>query len=239
MHRIAFCIFAWLVSVQNSFAQQDTTLAERSSDVVIGLTNVAYIAPSFLILLPIHELGHCTFAYLGGAEDVRFGLHRGHSFGWADWKGNLPGVWDPLTQLGGVLFTRGLAEGTDCLIRNTNMPNWAQRFFSMMFLESRLDFPRYVLLDATLNLFNSKGSDFDQFVTDVAGRKTGWRTLTYSVLIAACAFDLIWDWDRIVRHWNVLAGKPYRDVKSASQSHLRLRPLLSNGTLGLVASFAW
>jgi hypothetical protein len=239
MNRITLSILACLVSVQNCLAQRDTALVEKSPDVVIGLTNIAYIAPSFLILLPIHELGHCTFAYLGGAEDIRFGLHREHSLGCADWKGNLPGVWDPLAQLGGALFTRGLAEGTDCLIRSSNMPNWAQRFFSMLFLESRLDFPRYVLLDATLNLFNSKGSDFDRLVTDIAARKSGWRTLTYSVLITVSVFDLIWDWDRIVRHWNVLAGNPYSDSGSISRNQLILRPFLSHDAFGLNANLAW
>ena len=149
MNKTIFSIFICLFVIQHCFAQRDTTV-ERDPGVVIGLTNIVYIAPTFLILLAVHESGHCTFAYLGGAENIRFGLNGGGGgLGWANWNGNPSGVWAPLADLGGVLFTRGLAEGTDCLVRNTNMPNWAQRFFSMMFLESRLDFPRYVLLDAT------------------------------------------------------------------------------------------
>jgi len=197
---------------------------------VVVLTDVIYLAPSFLTMLWVHETGHFTMAVLSGAQDPRMGLYRvekvgpystNTQFGWMDWKkGSLSPLGSALTDIGGVLFSRGLAEGSDAFVKAVRIPDWEERFFSMTYIISRFDYPRYVLQDAILNLSGRSGSDIDDFVTDVAGRRAGWRVLAYSALLTIATVDIVLDWNRISMHWNSLWVNRFTAMRTLHLSSL-------------------
>ena len=215
MNKIIIFIFVYIFFAQDSFAQRDTTVVERDPGVLMGFTN------------------------FGGIENIRFGLQNGKSLEWTNWKVNLSGVSAPFTNFGTALFTTELTEGKDYLVRNVSIPNWTQRYFSMIFLGAGPDVPRCVLLDASQNIFNSKNADFDDFVTYVAGPKTSWRTLTYSAHITSSILDLVLDWDRIYQHWEIPKYWPFSKVTLFSYSQLKVHPFWGNNTIGFNATIKW
>lgn len=187
-------------TLTHTYAQQDTIRTTNRSAGLVFLTNVVSFLPSAMLVMSIHETGHVSFAKLFGAKNARWGIYRrtpegGTAYGWADYdKTNLSSLGLAFTNIGGVLFSRGWAEGSDYFVSTVHTPAWVQQFFSMTFLMARIDFPRYVLQDALINLFDSKGSDIDEFVTALAGRNTGRRTLAYTALLAVAVVDLVYDW---------------------------------------------
>jgi hypothetical protein len=222
---------------KNVFCQLDT-IKTKDSACFIFLTNIAYLAPAFLTWNMIHELGHYSIASAFGADNVRMGLYKKSegqvSIGWYNYKkGSMNKFGTALTNIGGVLFSRGLAECSDLFLKNVSMPNWGQRYFSMMFIISRFDMPRYILQDALLNFFDKEGSDIDNFVTVISGKNTGSRTLIYALLLTVTTFDLVMDWDRITIHWNILDGRQYHPVKSSNITRLRISPYYSKNTIGI------
>lgn len=225
-------------------AQQESKQPEKDPAGAVILTDVVCFAPSLVMLLGIHELGHATFASLAGAYDVKIGLYKrkpngGVMIGWAEWRGNLSSFETALADGGGVIFSRGLAEGSHLLVTNISLPSWGQRFFSMTFLMSRIDFPRYVLQDALLNLFDRKGSDFDGVVTAIAGRDTGPRTWTYAAFLCIASVDLAFDWDRIVLHWKSLTGQPILSAEPQTSSNVQVRPFFDPHQYGLSLHATW
>lgn len=209
------------------------------------MTDVVFLPTSLLFMLGVHEMGHATLASLSGAQDVRLGLYRrtpngGTEIGWADWReDSVSPFGNALAHIGGVLFTRGWVEASDCLVRNVRMPEFTERFLSLTFVLSHFDFPRYVLQDGLVNLFGSSGSDIDGFVTQIAGRKAVWRSVTYAALLAVAAVDLVSDWDRIVRHWGVLGGRPYERLSGHTQPRFMFDPFLTTNGVGLHTVVSW
>jgi hypothetical protein len=231
--------------VHRSYAQEPDTIGSRDPAGIVVLTDAAFVVPSSLLLLWVHESGHAAFALAGGAEDVRIGLYRetgkGETqLGWATWRANsLSSFGTALAHAGGVMFSRGWAEGSHALVKNVPLPGWGQRFFSMMFMMSRLDFPRYVLQDAILNLIEVRGSDIDGLVTEIAGRYTGMRTLTYLVLLGIATVDLVFDWDRIRLHWSILGGEHYNGDEGGQQHRVTVRPILTYCGVGMSLNVAF
>jgi hypothetical protein len=225
---------------------QNNSVVQDPAGIVV-LTDAAYIVPSFLTMLWVHEAGHYTFAVLCGAQNPRMGVYRvthepaastQYQLGWTDWKeGSLSSFGLGLVDIGGVVFSRGLAEGSDAFVKAVHLPDWGERFFSMTFILSRFDFPRYVLQDALLNLAGRSGSDIDDFVTVVAGTKTGWRVLTYTALLTIGTVDIVLDWDRISMHWNSLGGKTIYHEEAGSS--LQLHPFFFAGTVGVNLQASW
>lgn len=142
-----------------------------------------------------------------------------------------------MTDIGGVLFSRGLAEGSDAFVKAVHLPDWGERFFSMTFILSRFDFPRYVLQDALLNLAGRSGSDIDNFVTVVAGRKDGWRVLTYTALLTLATVDIVLDWNRISMHWKALRGRSIYEKENTAA--IRLEPFYYPGAFGVTLHAVW
>jgi hypothetical protein len=231
--------------VHRSYAQEPDTIGSRDPAGIVVLTDAAFVVPSSLLLLWVHESGHAAFALAGGAEDVRIGLYRetgkGETqLGWATWRANsLSSFGTALAHAGGVVFSRGWAEGSHALVKNVSLPGWGQRFFSMMFMMSRFDFPRYVLQDAILNLIEVKGSDIDGLVTEIAGQRTGMRTLTYMVLLGIAAVDLVFDWDRVSLHWSILGGKHYDPAQAQLMHRFSVRPDVTYSGVAMSMSLTW
>jgi hypothetical protein len=242
-----FCpvlIYLSLYPDDQAYAQKDSTGVKKDPRGIVILTDVISFLPAGFIVIAVHELGHATMATLGGASNVKIGLFRrklngGIAIGWTNYRGNLSPFQTELFDAGGVLFSRGLAESTHLLVSKVAMPNWSQRFFSMIFIFSRFDFPRYVLQDALINLIDKKGSDMDLLVTQISGRETGWRTITYTLLLGMATVDLICDWDRISDHWNNLRGKPYPMHKYRSGHTIRIQPIYHQGEYGIGLFASW
>ncbi len=236
---VQFC-FIRPLTAQDEFVHHDPVS-------VVILTDAVYLAPSFLTMLWVHETGHFTMAALCGARNPKMGLYRvvdvspystQTEIGWMDWKkGSLSPFGSALTDLGGVLFSRGLAEGSDAFARAVKMPDWGERFFSMTYIISRFDFPRYVLQDAFLNLSGRSGSDIDDFVTVVAGNEDGWRVLAYTALLTLATVDIVLDWNRISMHWNSLLGKSI--YSSEDRTSFRVEPFCSAGGFGVMLQGSW
>jgi hypothetical protein len=231
-----------LVLVFSARAQQDTIQTHSESTGWIIASDAVLLVPSSFLVIMNHELGHFTLASVFGAQNARFGLSRakpngGRQIGWTQWNGDLGHFGNSSALLGGVLFSRGLAEGSDCIIRHADLPPWVQCFFSMTFIFGRFDFARYVLNDAIVVLSGKRGSDIDYFVTQIAGHDNGARFLTYTALFAVATVDLVLDWDRVVLHWNILGGKPYTDTRS--RAHIDIHPSVQYGSIGMSARVVW
>jgi hypothetical protein len=220
-------------------AQQDSLQTRTESKGLIIASNAVLIVPSSLLLLIDHEFGHYVIASIFGAQNVRVGLHIVNGSGWTEWSNDLGRFGNSAACLGGVLFSRGLAEGSDCMIRHTNLPPWGQRFFSMTFIIGRFDFAQYVLQDGFKNLSGKSGSDIDIFVTQIAGHNNNSRFFTYSTLFAIAALDLVLDWDRIVMHWNILKGKSYTNKSIDSHAQLSINPYFTYGSIGISTKVVW
>lgn len=245
------CLCVALVMMVQPFLIDTSSAHERKANRdpagIVILTDAVYLVPSFLTMLWVHETGHFTMATLCGADNPRMGLYRvvhetptetEYEIGWADWKkGSLSSFGSAMTDIGGVLFSRGLAEGSDAFVKAIRLPNWGERFFSMTYIIGRFDFPRYVLQDALLNMAGKSGSDIDDFVTAVAGNHDGWRFLTYSALLALATIDIVLDWNRISMHWNSLLGRSIStDYKASTVS---LKPFYYPGAFGITLHAAW
>lgn len=227
-----------------TYAQQDSVTTTHSQ-VVPLLTDAACFLPAALLVGSIHETGHIAIARLFGATNARWGFYRempngSIQYGWADYDtANLSSFGKASAHLGGVLFTRGFAEGAHHIVSDLNAPVWIQQLFSIAFLIARFDMPRYVLQDAVLNFLDNKGSDIDDCVTVVCGRGTVARTLAYSTLLAIATVDLVCDWSRIRRHWAVLGGNKYHHDDVSSQTQVSLRPYVAQKTLGVSIAITW
>ncbi len=71
---IAFVVLTQALVLSPALAQ-DQSINHDPEGVVI-LTDAAYLVPSFLTMLWVHETGHYTFAVLCGAQNPRMGLYR-------------------------------------------------------------------------------------------------------------------------------------------------------------------
>lgn len=221
----------------------DTTSTADPAGVVVA-TDVACFVPSLATMIIIHALGHAAAAAVMGGREIRFGMIRdkpsgsGVQIGWTHWReGSLSSFGTALADAGGVMFTRGLAEGSHLVVTSIPMPGWGQRFFAMTFIMSRFDFPRYILQDAMLNLFDRRGSDMDGLVTEIAGRETGARTLTYAVLLGLAVVDLVFDWDRVALHWGILGGAPHHPREPDTGYRFRITPDWTRQGVALTLSY--
>jgi hypothetical protein len=233
-------IFLCLIVVTFANAQQDTIQTHTESTGWIIISDAVELVPSGFLIIINHEFGHYAMASIFGAQNARFGLSRrkpngGRQIGWTEWSNDLGGFGNSCAHLGGVLFSRGLAEGSDCLIHHTSLPPWAQRFFSMTFIFGRFDFARYVLNDALVELSGKQGSDISKLVTQIAGQNAGSRFLTYTALFAIATFDLVFDWNRVVMHWNILEGKWYANKSLYSHTQISIHPYFAYGSIGISA----
>jgi hypothetical protein len=226
------------------YSRPDSTDTSTESTVSIVASDAVVFIPASVLFLMNHELGHYTFASLWGAENARFGLIRkrpdgGHQLGWTEWQGDLGGVGNSCAFLGGVIFSRGLAEGSDLLARSVPLPNMIQRFFSITYLLGRFDLARYVLTDGLVNLGGGQGSDIDHFVTQMAGAEGAGRVLTYAVLAGIAVVDLVLDWDRVTMHWGVVTGTPYGSTHDGSHARIGVAPIIVGDAPGLHISVTW
>ncbi len=228
-----------ILAAANLFAQIDSSEFESHDGTAkIVLTDALLFTPSAILFLGVHEIGHSSVASIFGGHDVRFGLIRtapngNHQLGWTDWSNDIGHTGKSFTFLSGVLFTRGLAEGSDLVVRDIPLPRWGQRFFSMTFLLGRFDFPRYVVMDALVNTFGRPGSDINFFVKEVAGQNSVSRVLVYGALLGLATVDLVLDWNRISTHWQILTGKTPIQSPLGYRQTLRIHPLLSSRYQGV------
>ena len=239
-----FCFLLLSSLLGVTHAQQDSLRAGTRSQGSRVLTNVVSFLPSALLVASIHETGHISIATVFGATNARWGIYRRTrtrvQVGWADYDtANMSPFGLASAEMGGVLFSRGFAEGAHYIVSSFQTPIWFQQFFSMTFLLARCDLPRYILQDAVLNFLNNKGSDIDAFVTIVCGRGTVVRTLAYSTLLAIATVDIVWDWRRIRRHWAVLTGDEYHEDDTSLQTQVSLRPYVAQKALGVSIAIVW
>ena len=235
--KIVFCI---CLMVQMMMPQSSDSLTVTTTDAGVILSDVLLFAPAFVSFISFHELGHYSIGLLCGAGNAKFGLYRakpngGHQIGWTDVGQISSSVGRMGVDIGGVLFSRGLAEGAHAVVASGYLPPIGNRFVSMIFILGRFDFSRYVIQDAMLNMFGRKGSDIDNFVTEIAGANTAGRTLTYGALTAISLYDVISDWNRITNHWGVLSGAQGIDTKV---SHVtRIIPYVTAYGIGISISY--
>jgi hypothetical protein len=232
-----------LFFVHAGWSQEDSLHRRTESTLTIITSDAVVLVPSAIMVLLNHELGHYTVASLFGAHNARFGIVRskpegGHQLGWTDWDNKIGSAGTAFAALGGVVFSRGLAEGSDCLLKNVTLPTWMQRFFSITFILGRFDFSRYVLNDALVSLFGHRGSDIDIFVSEVAGQDGGGNVFLYAALLGIAAVDLILDWDRIALHWGIITGAPYQPTTVAA-AQLRVSPSITARGFGMQLGFTW
>jgi hypothetical protein len=215
----------------------------RSTAVAIAVDAVVLV-PAGVLWLMDHELGHLTMASIAGAKNPRMGIWKekpegGFMLGWTEWDNQLSNAGTAATSIGGVVFTRGLAEGVDLLTSNVRIPSWLQPFMAMTFTLGRFDFARYVLFDALHNIGGSPGSDIDAFVTAVAGEEGFGRVLTYGALLTIATLDLVWDWERVSVYGHILGGDDCPYPAGGSKAHISVAPCVVGGRVGVHASFSW
>jgi hypothetical protein len=243
--RTTMLLLVLLVGLHRSSAQGDSTsISANESAVAVIASDLLFVAPAGILFLLNHELGHYAVASLAGASNVRMGLMRtgpegNHKLGWSDWSGQMSHLGRSSAFLGGVAFSRGLAEGIDWFEQGVTLSRLGQRFFSMLFLMTRFDFSRYVVLDALVSSLRRPGSDINFFVTELAGRGTVKRTLVYGALLGVALVDLIQDWERIGVHWNVVTGGDIRASHALSQLHIHVRPAFTSRSLALRIDGSW
>ena len=233
---LLFCLAA------ESHAQKDSTRIQQESGATVIATDVALFVPASILVLMNHELGHYTMASAFGGHNVRFGLIRtkpdgGHQLGWTDWDNPLSGTGTVFAALGGVVFSRGLAEGSDCLVKSVAMPPWAQRFFSITFLFGRFDFARYVLMDALVELGGRQGSDMATVTRQIGGTEGSSRAIVYVAMAGIALADLLLDWDRVAMYWGIFTGTPYH--RSQDTGRLRVSPFFAGGPAGFRLTLEW
>ena len=240
---IALCCA--MICGSSVFAQDSLTTprAGRSTVAAIAVDAVV-VVPAGVLWLLNHELGHFTIASIAGAKNPRMGIWKkkpegGFMLGWTEWDGALSDGGTAASALGGVVFSRGLAEGVDLLTSNVRMPSWSQPFLAMTFILGRFDFARYVLFDALHNVMGSTGSDIDSFVTAVAGDEGIGRVLTYGALLTIATLDLVWDWTRISIYGHMLGGDDYPYPEPGSHSSLSIAPSVIGRVPGIHVSFCW
>jgi hypothetical protein len=218
------------------YAQQDSLRLHQESGATVIATDVALFVPASILFIMNHELGHYAMASAFGGHNVRFGLVRtkadgGHQLGWTDWDNSLSGTGTTFAALGGVVFSRGLAEESDCLVKNVSMPPWTQRFFSITFLLGRFDFARYVLMDALEDLGGRQGSDMATVARQIGGVDGGSRAIVYVAMAGIALADLLLDWDRVAVYWGILTGTPYH--RRQDTSRIQVSPVFAGGPAGV------
>lgn len=217
---IVFILFNQLFAQENKY-EEDTG--------IIILNDAIVFVPAFLSVMIFHEIGHYSMAKISGANDVKIGLYKsspdgGFSIGWSEMNDTLSSFRNAIYNFGGVLFSRGFSELSRITINSNVFPTAINRYFAMTYLIGRFDYSRYVLQDALINLFGATGSDMDNFVTELAGESTGWRTLTYASLLTIGVLDLVWGWQEIEYHWALLTGSEYKNSKVQNNFRLGIYP---------------
>lgn len=243
---IVVCVLSAGLPVHQVVHAQDSLAVPRTGRSTVGAIamDAVSVVPAGFLWLMNHELGHYTFASISGAKNPRIGIWKakpegGFMLGWTEWDNQLSDGGNAATSLGGVVFSRGLAEGVDLLTSNVRMPSWSQPFLATMFILGRFDFARYVLFDALHNVMGSPGSDIDAFVTSVAGEEGFGRVFTYGVLLTVATLDLVWDWDRISVYGHILGGDDYPYAGSGVQARLTITPVVVGRAAGIHMTFAW
>ena len=156
--------------------------------------------------------------------------------GWTDFgRSEFSPAGQFMSSMGGVIFSRGLAEGMDLLVEDVLADGTPRRLASIAFILGRFDFPRYVVQDALINMLGHRASDMDFAVSAIQARGTLVRTALYGALIALATLDLVNDWDRIAYHWDVAAGETPKRPASA----FLLRPSVGPRGVGLAATASW
>lgn len=241
--RTTSLILLLLCFVPAALSQEDSLHQRTESTLTIIASDAVLLAPSAIMVLLNHELGHYTVASLFGAHNARFGLVRskpegGHQLGWTDWDNSLGSTGTAFAALGGVVFSRGLAEGSDCLIKHVTLPTWIQRFFSITYILGRFDFARYVLNDALVSLSGHPGSDIDIVVSEVVGQDGGGNAFVYAALLGIAVADLVLDWDSVALHWGIITGTPYHPPTAAA-AQLKITPCVTSRGFGMQLGFTW
>lgn len=216
---------------------QENKSAEETA--LIILNDAIVFVPAFISVMGFHEVGHYSMAKIFGANDVKFGLFRnkpegGFQIGWTQLNDSLSSFGFSMFNLGGVMFSRGFSELSALTIKSNLFPTAINRYFAMTYLIGRFDFSRYVLQDALINLLDGEGSDIDNFVTEIAGDATGYRTLTYLSLLTIGVLDLVLNWDDIAKHWSILSGNNYKESNEESSCNFGVYP--NRGNLNFMVS---
>lgn len=201
------------------YSQNDSVYNYSSESIAKTITSdFTVFVPSFILLITVHELGHCTFASIFGSEDVSFKLYqkkpKGFSIGVTSYDpSNFSRKEIEITNLGGIIFTRGFSEIADFTLNKTNLHKFGQKFISMTYFLTRIDFSSYVLRNMLFAKNNPSGQDIEQFVVSVSERKNMSRIGVYGILMTIAGLDLYFDRNRIHKHLRVLGGKDFRNIK--------------------------
>ncbi len=225
MKKLTIIIF--FVSFSQFFSQEDKS--QENTGLII-LNDVIVLAPALLSVMIFHEVGHYSMAKISGASDIKIGLYKsnpdgGYSIGWSEMNDTLPSFGNTIYNFGGVLFSRGFSELSRLTINSNIFPTAINRYFAMTYLIGRFDYSRYVLQDALINLFGGTGSDMDNIVTEIAGKSTGWRTITYASLLTIGVLDLVWGWEDIEHYWALLVGGDHKSRKVQNNYKLGIYPM--------------
>ena len=198
--------------------------SDKPSTFVVIINDIGFFVPSVLLFATVHELGHVSFARIFGDSDAHFHYYvAGEGIGISHYdRSKLSPLGHAATEMGGIVFSRVLAEVSDLTLKHTDMPRWIQPFFSITYLFSRFDFIQYVVRDILLP--GDFGDDIEGFVSVLTGDKKyenyGHRSVEKTglllVLLGVGIFDLVLDWDKVQRHWNVVCGGRYKDPLSIS-----------------------
>ncbi len=203
---------------------QDRINSEPKEQIIIA--DIVAFLPALVTTIGFHEFGHYAVAKAVGAKNASFGLFRkkpngGFQLGWTHVYDTLSSFKTSMVDIGGVIFSRGMSEIMNIAVNSKVFPKSINIFFSITYLMERIDFPRYVIQDALLNMGDKKGSDIDDFVTAIAGHRTSKRTITYLSLIALSVVDLVLDWNTISKYWSIITGQPYTESHEVSKVKFR------------------
>lgn len=184
--------------------------------------------PASFLWVTVHETGHLFFARLFGDDTARFSFYKndekGFSIGRFEYDKTKMGAWgNAAISIGGVGFSRGLAELSDIGIRKYPLPPLSQKLLSMTFILSRFDFPSYVFRNAFWAPRDHPQQDIEQFVFTISGDNDLARIGLYGSLLGLATLDLMLDWSRISTHFHVLRGKPYQRKTRYPEHHLSLQ----------------
>ena len=215
------------VSFSQLFSQEDKS--QENTGLII-MNDAIVLAPALLSVMIFHEIGHYSMAIISGASDVKIGLYKsnpngGISIGWSKMNDTLSSFGNAMYNFGGVLFSRGFSELSRLTITSNIFPTAINRYFAMTYLIGRFDYSRYVLQDALINLFSGTGSDMDNLVNEIAGKSTGWRTITYASLLTIGVLDLVWGWEDIEHYWALLSGGDHKSRKLQNNYKLGIYPM--------------
>lgn len=193
-----------------------------------GISTIFMIVPSAFLMFNMHEIGHTFFAKILGDKNAYYVLTRknengGRCLGCNEYDPEkLTNTENAIVQLGGIIFSsQVLALSSDLLIRNIYMPKFAQRFFAMTYLTSKLDFTFQIYqcfnrrhdYNFSAQTVFPEGPDIYNFAYYAGIRNQKNYNWMLTGIVTLNIVDIYLSRKQIKRNWQILTGESYYERK--------------------------